>query len=425
MCTQLQIKHSVIPKDAQLGKTEDQKEMPIAVKDYTWRESDTEVSITLPLKGVKSSKADIFSTDQYIKVNYPPYLFEVHLFAQVAEEQCTAKVGNGVIEFRLIKKESGMWGSLASVESEEKDVMVEKRAEAIEHAHKKAAELAEEKAKKKREEEQFAIRQQMKLEEEERERIEREKQDERDKAERELEQWKAEKRAKAQAKRDTNGVKRTSDSGEIWKEKKTGNSKGKGSTALAPPPPRTGGTIQIHFTPRFFPTAARESKEAEEQEWLTKMAAARKIKPPDSKDESINERNPEFLKDKGADFFKAGNYAAAINAFSEGIQLNPDLPQLFSNRAACFLATGDNDRCISDCCRALELFYPVVPSNHASRTKVFVRRGTAYANEGKLELALQDYNAALKLSPNDEKLKEDHARLNEACLRSTSEDVAQ
>lgn len=398
--------------------------MPIAVKDYTWRESDTEVSLTLPLKGVKSSKADVFSTDQYIKVNYPPYLFEVHLFAEVIEEQCTAKVGNGVIEFRLIKKEPGMWGSLTSVESEKKEVMVEKRAEAVELVHKKAADLAEEKAKKKREEEQFAIRQQMKLEEEERERIEREKQTERDKAERELEEWKAEKRAKAQAKREADGAKRqtsSGDAGEIWKDRKTG--KGKGPTALGPPPPRTGGTIQIHFTPRFFPTAARESKAVEEQEWLTKMAAARKIKPPDSKDESINERNPEFLKDKGIEFFKTGNYDAAINAFSEGIQLNPNLPQLFSNRAACFLATGDNDRCIGDCCRALELFSPVVPSNYASRTKVFVRRGTAYANQGRLDLALQDYNAAMKLSPGDEKLKEDHARLKEACLRNASEGV--
>ena len=401
--------------------------MPIAVKDYTWRESDTEVSLTLPLKGVKSSKADIFSTDQYIKVNYPPYFFEVHLFAEVVEEQCTAKVGNGVIEFRLIKKETGIWGSLTSVESEEKDVMVEKRAEAVEHVRKKAAELAEEKAKKKREEEQFAIRQQMQLEEEERERIEKEKQAERVKAERELEEWKAEKRAKAaQAKREADGAKKQSSAaGEIWKEKKKeGRSKGKGSTVLAPPP-RTGGTIQIHFTPRFFPTAARESKEVEEQEWLTKMAAARKIQPPDSKEESINERNPEFLKDKGIEFFKARNYDAAINAFSEGIQLNPNLPQLFSNRAACYLATGDNDRCIDDCCRALELFLPIVPSNYASRTKVFVRRGTAYANQGRLELALQDYSAAIKLSPGDEKLKEDHARLNEACLRTTSEDVAQ
>ena len=397
--------------------------MPITVKDYTWRETETEVGITLPLKGVKSSKADIFSTDQYIKVNYPPYLFEVHLYAQVVEEQCTAKVGNGVIEFRLIKKEPRLWGQLSSAESEDKDFMADRRTEAVQHAHKKASELAEQKAKKKREEEQYAIRQQMKLEQEERERIEREKQEERDKAERELEKWKEEKRAKAKAKREVTTADGSPSqkksqpqlqaSRRIWKEK---------DISAPLPPPRKAGSIQVHFSPRFFTTAARESKEQEEQEWLAKMAAARRIKLPENNSSGdMNERNPEFLKDKGVNFFMAQNYEAATNAFSEAIHLNPNLPNLFSNRAACYLATGDNDRCINDCCRALELFYPVVPSNYASRTKVFVRRGTAYANVGRLDLAVQDYDAALKLSPADEQLREDYHKLKEALLEDTAD----
>ena len=78
------------------------------------------------------------------------------------------------------------------------------------------------------------------------------------------------------------------------------------------------------------------------------------------------------------------------------------------------MAMGEDDKCISDCTRALELFYPVVPSNYASRAKVFVRRGTAYANVGELGLAQQDFNAALKLSPDDEKLKEDYAKIKGA-----------
>ena len=376
--------------------------MPILVKDYTWKETDVEVVITVPLKGVKGSKADIFSTDSYVKVSYPPYLFEVLLYAPVIEERCVARVGNGMIDFTLVKKEPGIWGRLHSGESESKEKMIEKRAEAVDYAHRSAKELAEQKAKKKREEESFAIKQQMKLEEEERERIEREKQQERDRTERELEEWQKAKQKSAKE--------------EVVAVKKLNHSNGKSEKAkkLKPPPPRTGGNIQVHFTPRLFPTAARESKEEEEQAWLTKMAAARKIKTDDSKDGSINERNPEFLKDKGADLFKKGNYEGAINAFTEGLKLNPHIPQLFSNRAACFLAMGENDKCVSDCTRALELFYPVVPSNYASRAKVFVRRGTAYANVGELGLAQQDFNAALKLSPDDEKLQEDYARIKAA-----------
>ena len=397
--------------------------MPILVKDYTWRETDHEVSITIPLKGVKSSKADIFSTNRYIKVNFPPYLFEVHLHAPILEEKCTVKVGNGVVNFILMKEEQGIWQRLESEDSESKELMIEKRAEAAEHAQKAAAKLAEEKAKKKKEEETFAIKQEMKLEEEERERIEQVKTSEKERTERELEEWKNQ---KSNSKMDKKTSKNVPFSTTKKSDPKTGNgTTGEGksiwtkSTSSKPkaPPPRKGGSIQVRFTPRMFPTAARESKEQEEQEWLTKMAAARKIstsKADDSTGETINERNPEFLKDKGVEFFKNGDYQAAINAFSEGIKLNPNLPQLFSNRAACCLAMGEDEKCALDCCRALELYYPVVPSNYAARTKVFVRRGTAYANQGKLDLAVQDYSAALKLSPHDEDLKEDYAKLKMA-----------
>lgn len=382
--------------------------MPIVVKDYTWRETEHEVTITLPLKGVRSSKADIFSTNRYIKVNYPPYLFEVHLHAPVLEEQCTAKIGNGVVDFQLTKEENGLWGRLVSEESEDKESMRAKRAEAIEHAQKTAARLGEERAKKKKEEQTFAIKQEMKLEEEERENIEEIKKSERERTDNELEEWKSQKKAAKQVRISEAAVTHVKANGGgedkgIWKSK----------SSASKLPPRKGGSIQVRFTPRVFPTAARESKELEEQEWLTKMAAARKINVPKDKSsgETINEQNPEFLKDKGVEFFKNGNYEAAINAFSEAIKLGPNLPQPFSNRAACCLALGEDDKCIQDCCRALELYYPVVPSNYLARTKVFVRRGTAYARQGELSLAVQDYSAAMKLSPNDEELKEDYAKL--------------
>ena len=178
-----------------------------------------------------------------------------------------------------------------------------------------------------------------------------------------------------------------------------------------------GCVVQVHFTHRPFVTPSRESKAQEEEEWLAKMAAARQIKDP----KNINEKNPEFLKDKGAEFFKSGNYEAAINAFSEALRLNGNIPQLYSNRAACYLATKEDEKCISDCCRALELFYPVVPSNYASRTKVFARRGAAYANIKQYDLALQDYDAAMKLSPSNTGLREDYETLKQALLSDTSE----
>ena len=397
------------------------------VKDYSWKETEAEVDIVLPLKGVKASKADILSTERYIKVNYPPYLFEVYLYAEVIEEQCTVKVGNGVIEFRLIKKEIGLWGDLVSKEAESKHVLEEKRAEAVEKVRRVAAEEAEARAKKKREEEQFAIREQMRLEQEQRERIEGEKQEERDRANRELQRWKEEeKRKKAKEQRERDAARQPAGRTESHTKKTKPAAKTPPSSAIWSKTempakktcaPRKGGSIQVHFTPRAFPTAARESKEAEEQEWLAKQAAARRIsKPANSEEGDLNERNPEFLKDRGVNFFKAKNYESAINIFSEAIALNPALPQLFANRAACYLARGELEECISDCCQALELYHPVVPSNQTSRAKVFARRGSAYARNGKLHLALQDYEAAVKLVPGDERLRDDCIRLRQAAL---------
>ena len=41
-------------------------EMPLIVKDYTWSETESEAVITVPLKGVKPSKADVLSTDRCV-----------------------------------------------------------------------------------------------------------------------------------------------------------------------------------------------------------------------------------------------------------------------------------------------------------------------------------------------------------------------
>lgn len=402
--------------------------MPIAVKDYTWRETEKEVVIVLPLKGVSPSKADILTTERYIKVHYPPYLFEAYLEGEVVEERCSVKLGNGTVQFNLVKKEGGVWGRLVALETEEdRHVLAEKRAEAVETVGKTASQLKKVRAEKKREEEKFAVREQMRLEQEERERIEGEKQNEREKADRELQRWKEEKKTERERKRaeearpakknkktlNNSKKKVTFSSAPIWTKS---DENGKNQEKKAPPPPRGGGSITIQFTPRVFPTAARESKEAEEQEWLAKQAAARRITPSGPEDDP-NERNPELLKDRGIRFFKAKNYDAAINVFSEAISLNPSLPQLFSNRAASYLARGNLEPCISDCCRALELYYPAVSANQTPRAKVFARRGAAYVKIGELGLAVQDYEEAVKLLPGDQKLQDDLSRLQRELIK--------
>eukprot|EP00049_Salpingoeca_infusionum_P003123 m.63798 g.63798 ORF g.63798 m.63798 type:complete len:104 (-) comp11966_c0_seq2:177-488(-) len=86
--------------------------MPIQVKDYTWNQTGTHVFVTVPLKGMKKEKADIYTTDVYIKVNFPPFVFEVDLLHAVDDEQSKATIQGGTITFELLKKEETQWEEL-------------------------------------------------------------------------------------------------------------------------------------------------------------------------------------------------------------------------------------------------------------------------------------------------------------------------
>ncbi|XP_055956232.1 dynein axonemal assembly factor 4 [Patella vulgata] len=172
--------------------------MPIAVKDYSWDQNEKLVYLTVPLKGVKTNKVDIFSSEEYLKVSYPPYIFECLLNQPVDDEASTAQVGNGAVVFKLKKTDSSQWPQLQSDDAVNKEVMKRKREEALEKSQTRAKEKQKAKEEKKRETEKFSINQMMQIEETDRERIEHLKQSERNKATDELEQWKEEQMKQAE-----------------------------------------------------------------------------------------------------------------------------------------------------------------------------------------------------------------------------------
>uniref|UniRef100_A0A8C5P1W6 Dynein axonemal assembly factor 4 n=1 Tax=Jaculus jaculus TaxID=51337 RepID=A0A8C5P1W6_JACJA len=168
------------------------------------------------------------------------------------------------------------------------------------------------------------------------------------------------------------------------------------------PAPRSVGSIKINFTPRIFPTALRESQVAEEEEWLHKQAEARRAMNtdiPEFCDLKEEERNPDWLKEKGNKLFATGDYLAAVNAYNLALRLNNKIPLLYLNRAACHLKLKNLYKTIEDSSKALELLTPPVADNANARIKAHVRRGTAFC---RLELyveGLQDYEAALRIDP--------------------------
>ncbi|XP_010715672.1 dynein assembly factor 4, axonemal, partial [Meleagris gallopavo] len=382
--------------------------------------------------------ANIFCTERYLKVSVPPFLFEAVLYAPIDETNSTAKIGNGIVFFTLYKKEVAMWESL-TVANVNKEELQHLRENAVLRAHEKAKEETEAKKVTKQEHKKYALEATMKLEEAERRRIEGLKEQERQKVTKELELWRSQQN-------DVEKQKRVQNEGELHgeveqlKEKKREkmnktripsqeisktklkDTKGRGSYSIFSenlkeeqlPAPRSAGTIKINFTSRVFPTALRESRVAEEEEWLQKQAEARRIMSADLselEDLKEEEKNPDWLKDKGNKMFATGNYLAAVNAYNLAVRLNNKLPLLYLNRAACHLKLRNLHKAIEDSSKALELLTPPVPDNENARVKAYVRRGTAFCQLELYAEGLQDYEAALKIDPKNKTIKKDAEKI--------------
>ncbi|XP_006831690.1 PREDICTED: dyslexia susceptibility 1 candidate gene 1 protein homolog [Chrysochloris asiatica] len=410
--------------------------MPLPVSDYSWQQTETTVFLSLPLRGVSIRDADVFCTEDYLKVNHSPFLFEVFFYAPIDDENSKAKIGNNVIVFTLYKKEAAMWETL-SVSGVDKEMRQRIREKSILQAQETAKEASEAKAAAKREDQKYALNVMMKIEEEERKRIETMKENERIKATKELEAWKEHQKTAGKPEKIQKDEKFHQQKKKIEEERKKLNNKKSLTKNVASrtlptkgrdsenifceklkednvPAPRTLGSIKINFTPRVFPTALRESQVAEEEEWLHKQAEARRAMNtdiPELSDLKEEEKNPEWLKDKGNKLFATENFLAAINAYNLAIRLNNKIPLLYLNRAACHLKLKNLHKAIEDSSKALELLTPPVTDNANARMKAYVRRGTAFCQLEMYVEGLLDYEAALKIDPSNKIVQNDAEKI--------------
>ena len=387
--------------------------MPIEVKDVSWSETEQFIIANVPLKGTVAKNVDIFSTNHYIKVSYPPYFFELALINEVDDESSKATVSNEQVTFHLKKKVSGIWGQLYSNEQKDKLFMKDIRAKALEYRQEKDQEKEKTRRKTKGKEKKFTVREQMRIDNVQLEKIKDLKNAEAESITKDMENWKDE---------------NVEDVEEEIKEEKCVNStiinhnnnvsnpiiiskedKGKKKSI---PQPRSGGSIQVSFTPRVLATPARESKLPEEERWLSKVAEFNRMKNTDNTDATdIEEMNPMWLKDKGDDFFKKGNLVAAINAYSSALMLDSTIPMIYANRGACHLRLKQYNECIQDCNCALQLYEPPVPANLSSRCCALTRRGEAYFEQENYIDSLRDYEDAIKLDPKSDTLINEATRI--------------
>ncbi|XP_060545520.1 dynein axonemal assembly factor 4 isoform X2 [Pantherophis guttatus] len=373
--------------------------MPVWVRDFSWEQTAETVRLTVPLRAGRLRRHGLFCTERYLKVG--------------------ARGGPGDTA-RKARRTPGNEAKMREI-----------REEAVRQTQEEARAKAAAKSAEKRERGRLALDAAIKLEEAERKRIEELKEQERKKSTEEIEAWRRQNEMQKEVctklqlpernieflgeikecqNLESFAGKGVSTPGALTKGGNYGNMFSEKIKEDSIPSPRPPGSIMIHFTPRVFPTALRESRIPEEEEWLCKQAEALRIINADIveiEDLKEEEKNPEWLKDKGNKMFETGNYLAAINAYNLAIRINNKIPILYLNRAACHLRLRNLHKVIEDSSQALDLLIPPVSNNAKARLKAHLRRGTAFCELELYTEGLQDYLAALKIEPKDKNIEQD------------------
>uniref|UniRef100_A0A8C2HIF6 Dynein axonemal assembly factor 4 n=1 Tax=Cyprinus carpio TaxID=7962 RepID=A0A8C2HIF6_CYPCA len=86
--------------------------MSLIVRDHTWTQNLNKVYMSVPLKGVKTTNVHVICKDEYLRVSFPPFLFEVFLFRPINEEKSEARIADSVAVFTLQKRRDELWEQL-------------------------------------------------------------------------------------------------------------------------------------------------------------------------------------------------------------------------------------------------------------------------------------------------------------------------
>jgi lipoprotein NlpI len=95
---------------------------------------------------------------------------------------------------------------------------------------------------------------------------------------------------------------------------------------------------------------------------------------------------------RGNEYTKKGDYASAIAAYTQALQLNPNSPKVLYARGYAYYRIRDDDRAIQDFTAVLQL---------QQDADVFRARAQTFEDKNDYERAIQDYTQAIRLRPAD------------------------
>ena len=131
-----------------------------------------------------------------------------------------------------------------------------------------------------------------------------------------------------------------------------------------------------------------------------------------------SENDPAWLKSKGDEFYKGGDYLSSVSAYSAAVDLDNSIPALYSNRSACYMKLTMLSECRTDCTTGIKLIddelaamvrrqssvsekATIVQSESVSLkqmlSKLLMRRGSANCQVGGFLEALSDFTRCYNL----------------------------
>ena len=383
--------------------------------EYEWSEDTAVVHVTIPLKGASAAKMGVVTAPLLVKVNFSPFLLEIDLVHAIDDLKATARVRGGTLHLTLPKAEAATWGRIdvvvpAAVQAEGKRAskrwLRERRQRSLDAQTERNAQIEVDAAAKRIADSRNSVREQMATESRVMTKVDTIKSDQKQEAEDEvfrvfgaLEQQEREARrrppAPPAAATKTSAAARASAASCLAAAPRSATAGAASAEADIHyiPAPRARARIALSFTHRAFPTPKRESKREEEEEYLAKNAAYLRQRNPDAR--NIAEYHPMWLKGKGDDFYRRGDFESAISAYSRSVFISfvctaysfvcsscllilfahtflpavlsaldadPTCLAALSNRAACRLQLRHFARALGDCSAALTAL-PAAPGS--------------------------------------------------------------
>nr|XP_058918297.1 small glutamine-rich tetratricopeptide repeat-containing protein beta isoform X1 [Kogia breviceps] len=117
------------------------------------------------------------------------------------------------------------------------------------------------------------------------------------------------------------------------------------------------------------------------------------------------------LKDEGNNHMKEENYAAAVDCYTQAIELDPNNAVYYCNRAAAQSKLGHYTDAVKDCEKAIAI--------DSKYSKAYGRMGLALTAMNKFEEAVTSYQKALDLDPENDSYKS-NLKIAEQKLREVS-----